>query len=1239
LASLALTVWPTYSAANGVHVVPLEVPTSGEAGFTLLSPEQTGVTFTNALDSWASASNRVLNNGSGVAAGDFDNDGRADLFFCSLDQRNRLFKNLGNWKFKDVTVEAGLRFPPLFYRAAVFADLDGDGWLDLLVGSASQGVFCFLNDRRGRFTNATAQAGTAAPYANETLALADIDGNGTLDLYVCNNRNDDIRDWPRVPIMFVNKKPTVPPQLRNRITLENGTLQEFGEPDILYLNDGLAHFRSVSWTNGAFFDEQGQALTNAPLDWGLAAAFRDLNNDGAPDLYVCNDYWTPDRLWLNGGRGRFRAVDSLALRKIPASSMGVDFADINRDGHLDIFAVDMLSRSSGLRRRQTVAKRPAPPRVGDFESQVQTPQNTLLLNRGDGTFAEIACFAGVEASDWSWSPVFLDVDLDGYDDLLITAGHMRDIQDFDANDQIRAQQESWRRSPMAATNLQRAFVEAKRDHAKFYPPLDMPIVAFHNRGDLRFEEVTTAWGLNVPAANHGIALADLDNDGDLDLVVNRLGKPAALFRNETSAPRIAVRLRGKAPNTQAIGAKIELLGTAISNQIFEVTCGGHYMSGSDTVRALAPVLRSSRGSRREEAHSPKTEIGQNPLTAAATNTELKVRITWRDGSVTEVARVKPNHFYEIDESTASRIVDHSMPMTKAPPLFEDVSAWLSHRHRDDAFDDFARQPLLPRKLSQSGPGVTWFDLDGDGWDDLIIGSGNGGKMTVFRNQGGTNFLRDTNTLFAATVTRDQTTLLGWHRALGKATIFVGAASYEDGDIHLPGAQLCDLATGKLEPALPGDSASIGPLAFADIDGDGDLDLFAGGQVVPGQYPAPADSRVFRQADGHWSIDAENTRLLAKAGLVNGAVWSDLDADGFPELILAGEWGPIRVFRNQGGKFTDATAEVGLAPFTGLWQSVTTGDFDGDGQLDIVAGNWGLNSCWRASPEHPLTIFFGDLAGRNTTDILEAEFDPERQQLVPRHLRDTLASAIPWLVDRFPTHATWSRATVTDVIASHREKMRELTSSTLATTVFLNRHGRFEARPLPHEAQFSPTFGVCVSDFDGDGSEDIFLAQNFFAFRVEDSRLDSSRGLLLRGNGKGEFESMPGQASGIKAYGEQRGAAVADFDHDGRVDLVVAQNGSMTKLFRNTSAHPGLRVRLAGPPTNLDGVGAMVRLKFVTGWGPVRELHAGSGYWSQDSASVVLGTPDTPTAIQIRWPGGRRTDQSIPRDVPEILVKP
>lgn len=1208
----------------GVRLSRLSAASNSPPGFSLQPVSRTGVNFTNRLEEEASARNRVLNNGSGVAAGDFDQDGLVDLFFCSLNQQNRLFKNLGNWKFAEVTESAGLQFPPLFYRGGVFADLDGNRWPDLLVGTVGRGVLCFLNDGRGRFTNATVQSSTASPFATETMALADIDGNGTLDLYVCNNRTEDIRDAARVPITYVNKVPTVPPNLRSRITLASGVLQEYGEPDILYLNDGRAHFRAVSFTNGAFFSARGEPLTETPLDWGLAAAFRDLNGDGAPDLYVCNDYWTPDRLWINGGLGRFKEAAPQAVRKFPSSSMGVDFADVNRDGHVDVFAVDMLSRSSEMRRRQTVAKRPIPPLVGDIDSTIQTPQNTLLLNRGDGTFAEIACFARLEASDWSWSPVFLDVDLDGFDDVLVSAGHLRDIQDFDANDRIRALQESWRKSPMATTNLQGAFVAAKREHAKMYPPLNMPVVAFRNRGDLRFGEVTPEWGLNEPGVNHGIALADLDNDGDLDVVVNRLGAPAALFQNNCGAPRVGVRLHGKAPNTQAIGAKIELIGGPVSNQIHEVTCGGSYMSGSDTRRVFA---------------TGKTSDG------------MVLRITWRDGAQSEITGVRPNHFYDIDENVVARKSAPPSRRPNQPPIFQDVSFLIKHTHHDEAFDDFARQPSLPRKFSQGGPGATWFDLNDDGWEDLIIGSGKGGTAGVFLNDNGNRFQPATN-LFALPVDRDQTTVLGLKTRLGERVLLASSSAYEDGDTHLPPVRQINSASGDSKAILDKTPESTGPMALADLDGDGDLDLFVGGQLVPGRYPESASSMIYRQLDGIWSLDSANSALLVNVGLVSGAVWSDLNGDGFPELLLAGEWGPLKIFRNARGQLSpwnpqvrDASAgstnpenQIALGSFTGLWQSITTGDFDGDGLLDIVAGNWGLNSCWRASAERPLTMFYGDFSGRDGVEILECEYDSERGQLAPRHLRDAMATSIPWIAEKFPTHNAWSRATVAELLEGRVEKIKEVRVATLATMVFLNRKDHFELATLPAEAQLAPVFGISVTDVDGDGREDLLLAQNFFAFRLEDSRLDAGRALLLRGKGNGIFAAVSGDVSGIKVYGEQRGAAVADFNHDGRPDWVVTQNGAATKLFRNRTGRPGLRVRLLGPAGNSDAVGAIVRLKIRNDWGPAREIRAGSGYRSQDSSFTVLALPEPSAAIQIYWPGGKQTEHPLGSAGREVTIK-
>jgi enediyne biosynthesis protein E4 len=1189
--------------AGNFRETALRVPATGKTGFTLLGPDQTGLVFTNELSEWASAENRVLNNGSGVAAGDFDNDGRPDLFFCSLNNQNRLFRNLGDWRFADVTAHAGLKFPTAYYRAALFADLNGDGSLDLLVGTVGRGVLCFLNDGRGRFTDVTSQAGTTSQYATESVAVADIDGDGDLDLYITNNRTDDIRDWPRIPVVLVNKKPTVPPSLQDRLTFAEGYLQEFGEPHILYLNDGHARFRAVPWTEGHFLDEQGRPLSSAPRDWGLTAAFRDLNDDGAPDLYVCNDYWTPDRVWLNTGNGHLRAIAGPAIRKISASSMGVDFADLNHDGHLDIFVVDMLSRSAELRKRQIVAKRAAQPRIGDLETRVQTPQNTLLLNRGDGTYAEIACFAGLQASDWSWSPAFVDVDLDGHDDLLITAGHLRDIQDLDATAKIKSLGEAWRRN--APGDIQRAFTEAKREHTKFYPFLQMPVVAFRNLGNLRFEETTTQWGLDQPGVNHGIAMADFDNDGDLDAVVNRLGAAAALYRNESIGPRVAVRLRGAAPNTQAIGARVELLNGPVPNHKTEIVVGGSYLSGSDTLRVFG----------------------------AGSKTGLSLRVSWRNGRVTEMPAVKPNHLYEIDESSAAPSSPPPKRVPKAAPMFEDVSDWLKHTHHEEPFNDFERQPLLPRKLSQSGPGVTWFDVNADGWDDLVIGSGKGGRSALFINANGKGFKQ---TADAAAVSRDQTTILAFRQGTN-THLLSGSSSYES-DTNAP----CVLESLVKPPgevgaaaknSFPAHSASIGPMALADIDGDGDLDLFAGGQVIPGRYPEAASSVIFRRQNDRWELDATNSNSLVGIGLVNGAVWSNLDDDPLPELVLACEWGPLRVLQNRGGVLQDVTRKWGLQDFAGLWTGVTTGDFDEDGLLDLVACNWGLNSCNSASKEKPLTIFYGDFAGSGRLDIIETEFDGDK--LTPRLQRDALGAALPFIFERFPSHAAFSRCTVAELLGEQMKDARRLSANTLATTVFVNRRGRFEAQPLPDEAQFAPAFSAQAADLDGDGHEDIFLSQNFFAFAREESRLDAGRGLVLRGDGRGHFNPLT--LCGVEIYGEQRGAALADFDKDGRVDIAVAQNGAATKLYRNRHGQPGLRVRLSGAPGNPDAFGAVLRPHYGQTLGAARQIHAGSGYWSQNSAVQIFGGALRLTQIDVRWPNGQSSETKVPGDTSEITI--
>jgi hypothetical protein len=1199
-----------WSDGPGYRSAALPVPREGQPGFTLLPSAITGITFTNVLTDAKTAENQLRLNGSGLACGDVDGDGRCDIYLCGLENGNRLYRNLGGWKFEDITDGAGVACSNQYSTGAVFADVDGDGTLDLLVNGLGTGTRLFLNDGRGHFHEVSV-GGLVRKYGATSLCLADINGDGYLDLYVANYRTTTIRTTG-LALLKMNGKISLRPEDQEDYELTpQGRIVEHGEPHILYLNDGHGNFQPISWTNGVFLDEDGHPFKKPPKDWGLTAAFRDLNGDRAPDLYVCNDFMSPDRIWINDGHGRFRALARTALRNTSTFAMAVDFADINRDGFDDWFEADMLDVDHRMRVVQFDTMDPSLMGYAGIQDRPQVNRNTLQLNRGDNTYAELAYYSGLEASGWTWSCIFLDVDLDGYEDLLLSTGHVFDTQDLDAAQQIAA------RGPMGK-NLKYKIL--------MYPRLHQPRMAFRNLGNLRFEDVSARWNFNDVGVAHGMALADLDNDGDLDVVMNSLNEPVRIYRNNATAPRVAVRLRGAPPNTRGIGARIIVRGGSVPTQTQEMMCGGRYLSGDDNLRVFA---------------------------AGSLTNRMSIEILWRSGKNSLITNVVANRTYEIDESSAS--APSPTPLPTGSPFFEDVSGLLAHNHHEDPFDDFQRQSLLPNKLTQLGPGVAWVDLDGDGHDDLVIGTGKGGKLAAYRNDGKGGFMPFAGSALERIETRDQTTVLSWPQSNHRARILAGSASYEDGPNSGPNVLSYDLDHGTVE-TIAGDAPwSVGPLALGDLEGTGHLALFVGGRVIPGRYPEAASSRLYRQEGGKFILDPENSKQFESIGLVSGAIWSDLDGDGYPELILACEWGPLRVFHNDHGRlfatnfpvrFHDPeTAQASrstlraphstLNDLTGWWNGVTTGDLDGDGRMDIIASNWGLNTKYRASEQHPRKIYYGDFQANGTLNTIETYFDQRMGKEVPDRELNAMAAAMPFLRATFPTHHAYAAADITELLGEHLKQANQVTANTLASMAFLNRGDHFIALPLPPEAQFAPAFAVLVADFDGDGAEDVFLSQNFFATEPQTSRADAGRGLWLRGDGSGGLSAVSGQDSGVMVYGEQRGAAVADYDGDGRVDLVVSQNAAATKLYHNVRARPGLRVRLVGPTDNPTGLGAILRLKSGERFGPAREVHAGSGYWSQDSPVSVLAWLPSPVQLYVRWPGGRTTTNDIPSGAREV----
>jgi enediyne biosynthesis protein E4 len=1158
-----------------------------------LTAEETGISFMNELgpEYWY----KYIYNGAGVAAGDYDGDGLPDLFLVNQQGQSKLYRNLGDMRFEDTTEAAGLSNSTTeggFSVGAYFADIDNDGDLDLFLTNWKVPNRLFRNNGDGTFTDITTEAGVGYSGGATTATFADYDRDGHLDFFVATYRPHAIDfEVDNLTLQMVNGQLTIPPEYQDRLVIlesEGGTgrLRELGERDLLYRNNGDGTFSEVSQQAGI---DGGY--------WGLSAMFSDIDNDNWPDLYVTNDLWSPDTFYHNNGDGTFSLIEPDMYQHTPWFSMGVDFADINNDGLTDYFIGDMISREHEKMMTQHGGMDMSPPPAG---TAPQLMRNSLYVNNGDGTFSDIAWLADVAASEWTWSVKFADLDLDGYVDLFITNGMVRDVMDADYNNMG---------AEVAATQGRQALI----DFVTEFPHLSTSDLIFRNNGDLTFDEVTAQWGYVGDTVGYGAAVADFDGDGDLDIVTNNLNQQVGIFRNDSTNNRLAVKLQGQSSNSQGIGAQVTLV-TGSGTQVRQMTTSGGYLS----------------------SHEPLIVFGLGQDTNIR-----ELRVEWPSGHIqvfpdVQSGNLVANQLYTITEPAGPTAPTPPRRLSANAPQFVEVSsdAGLSFVHTESIFDDFATQMLLPRRLSTLGPGLAWGDLDGDGYDDLYIAGAAGQPGAVFRNNGDGTFSDATFQSSGWQVATEEMAPLWWHDGQGVLpNLLLSYSTVENGSDPI-GARFTSSPADPFSLTNTGwsDSAisSSGALAAADFDGDGDLDLFVGGRVIPGQWPLAASSRLYANQNGQL-VDVTDSLApeLNNVGMVTGALWIDVDSDNDMDLILATEFGPVHLFINEFGGLVDRTEAAGLAPWTGLWAGITAADFDGDGDLDLAVANLGLNTKYQASPERPAVVFGGDIDGDGDVDIVEAYYVGDT--LFPMRYRGAAGMEMPFIMEQFDTYLAYAQATLADIYGGRLNQAQRLEAATLAHSLFINDGtGRFTVQPLPQMAQVAPAYGIAAADLDNDGFDDLYLVGNFRGADHETMAYDGGISYWLRGHGDGTFTVVPAATSGLSVPYEARGLAVADYDGDGWVDLVVGINNGHPLLFRNqgVAGNNFVRVRLIGPTANPTGVGARIMVTLPDGHMSLRQVQAGGGYLSQDSAVLVFGLgPNESAAITVIWPDGTTTNQT------------